>query len=168
MVESVPVRFLFERIERIFAGQLAQKKVELSMEIQDSSLEVMADSGKIAWVLTNLLSNALRYVKEGTGRISLGARRVGGSAQISVSDNGPGIPADHQTRIFQKFIQFDIDGKAGGSGLGLAICREVIRASGGTIWVESEPGMGTTFVFTLPVPSQADGGLYEQGHCTSH
>jgi NtrC-family two-component system sensor histidine kinase KinB len=157
-VESIPIRLLFERVDRIFEGQISQKGIALSMEKMEGDLEVLADPNKIAWVLTNLVSNALRYVPEGTGRISLGARRVGGSVQISVSDNGPGIPADHQTRIFQKFVQFDIDGKAGGSGLGLAICRELIRASGGTIWVESEPGKGTTFVFTLPVPSQVDGG----------
>lgn len=157
-VESVPVRLLFDRVDRIFEGQISQRRTELSVEKMDGDLEVMADPNKIAWVLTNLVSNAMRYVPEGTGRIALGARRVGGSVQISVSDNGPGIPADHQTRIFQKFVQFDVDGKAGGSGLGLAICREVVRASGGTIWVESEPGKGTTFVFTLPVPSQVDGG----------
>lgn len=158
VVESVPVRLLFERVERIFEGQISQKRIDLSVEAADVGLEVMADPSKIAWVLTNLVSNAMRYVPEGAGRISLGARRIGGSVQISVSDNGPGIPADHQTRIFQKFVQFDIDGKSGGSGLGLAICREVVRASGGTIWVESEPGSGTTFVFTLPVPSRVDGG----------
>jgi NtrC-family two-component system sensor histidine kinase KinB len=158
VVESVPVRLLFERVERIFEGQISQKRIDLSVEAAEDGLEVMADPNKIAWVLTNLVSNAMRYVPEGAGCISLGARRIGGSVQISVSDNGPGIPADHQTRIFQKFVQFDIDGKAGGSGLGLAICREVVRASGGTIWVESEPGKGTTFVFTLPVPSRVDGG----------
>ena len=157
-VESVPVRLLFDRVERIFEGQFSQKKIRLSAELPGDDLEVKADPNKIAWVLSNLVPNAMRYVPEGTGRISLGARRIGGSVQVSVADNGPGIPADHQTRIFQKFVQLDADGKAGGSGLGLAICREVIRASGGTIWVESEPGEGTTFVFTLPVPSQVDGG----------
>jgi NtrC-family two-component system sensor histidine kinase KinB len=157
-LESVPVRTLFERVATIFEGQLSQKGVSLELEPGHSGLEVLADPGKIAWVLTNIVSNALRYVPENGGRIALVARRVGGSIQVSVSDNGPGIPLNHQTRIFQKFVQFDIDGKAGGSGLGLAICREVVRASGGTIWVESEPGKGTTFVFTLPVPTQANGG----------
>jgi NtrC-family two-component system sensor histidine kinase KinB len=153
------VRTLFERVATIFEGQLSQKGVSLELEPGHSGLEVLADPGKIAWVLTNIVSNALRYVPQEGGKISLEAKRVGGSIQVSVSDNGPGIPLNHQTRVFQKFVQFDIDGKAGGSGLGLAICREVIRASGGTIWVESEPGKGTTFVFTLPVPSQVDGGL---------
>ncbi len=156
-VEAVPLRTLFDRISAIFEGQLLQKGVELVLETGEPGLEALADPGKIAWVLTNIVSNAIRYVPDKGGRITIAARRVGGSVQISISDNGPGIPLNHQTRIFQKFVRFDIEGKAGGSGLGLAICREIVRASGGTIWVESEPGDGTTFVFTLPVPEGADG-----------
>ena len=63
---------------------------------------------------------------------------------------GPGIPEEYQTRIFHKFVQ--VKGQeAGGSGLGLAICKEIVRAHGGTIWVDSAPGQGSTFTFTLPV-----------------
>jgi NtrC-family two-component system sensor histidine kinase KinB len=67
-----------------------------------------------------------------------------------VQDDGPGIPAEYQSRNFQKFVQ--VKGReAGGTGLGLAICKEIVRAHGGAIWVESSPGHGSTFTFTLPI-----------------
>jgi two-component system, NtrC family, sensor histidine kinase KinB len=155
--EAVPVKVLFERVGGIFETQITRKQAILEVSLNSNELEIFADPGKAAWVLTNLVSNALRYIPEKDGRISLSARRIGDSVQLSVSDNGPGIPLDRQSRIFQKFVHFDVDGRTGGSGLGLAICREVVRASGGTIWVESEPGAGTTFVFTFPSPQREDG-----------
>lgn len=111
---------------------------------------VKADPNKISWVLTNLISNALRYTDDG-GRIELEARNAGPQVQISVRDDGTGIPYEYQSRIFDKFAQVKGDRRAGGSGLGLAICREIVRAHGGTIWVDSIPGEGSTFSFTLPV-----------------
>jgi NtrC-family two-component system sensor histidine kinase KinB len=67
-----------------------------------------------------------------------------------VRDDGPGIPKEYQSKIFQKFVQ--VKGQqTGGTGLGLAICKEIVRAHGGAIWVESSPGQGSTFTFTLPV-----------------
>jgi NtrC-family two-component system sensor histidine kinase KinB len=99
-------------------------------------------------VLSNLISNALRYVDRG-GRIGLSARRMGSFVHLSVTDDGPGIPPEYQSRIFDKLVQ--IKGREpGGSGLGLAICKEILRAHGGAIWVESRPGEGSAFTFTLP------------------
>ena len=93
--------------------------------------DVRADANKITWVLTNLISNALRYVPE-SGRIRLAARHAAGQIELSVHDNGPGIPPEYQAIIFRKFVQ--VKGReAGGAGLGLAICREIVRAHGGTI-----------------------------------
>ncbi len=110
-----------------------------------------ADANKITWVLTNLISNALRYVSR-DGHIKLLAHRIGPHVHLSVRDDGPGIPPEYQSRIFQKFVQ--VKGQeAGGTGLGLAICKEIVRAHGGAIWVESSPGQGSTFTFTLPVAS---------------
>lgn len=140
---------LFQRIAAIFEGQVAMRNARLEISTEQG-LAVLADPGKTAWVLSNMVSNSLRYLPGEGGTIALGARRAGMSVQISVADNGAGIPLEYQSRIFQKFARFDIDGRNGGSGLGLAICREVVRASGGTVWVESAPGQGTTFIFTLP------------------
>jgi NtrC-family two-component system sensor histidine kinase KinB len=78
------------------------------------------------------------------------AKKVGEQVHLSVRDDGPGIPPAYQTKIFQKFVQ--VKGQeAGGTGLGLAICKEIVRAHGGTIWVESILGQGSTFTFTVPV-----------------
>ena len=73
---------------------------------------------------------------------------------ITVRDNGPGIPWEYQAKIFDKFVQVKTDKDVGGSGLGLAICKEIVKAHGGTIWVDSTPGEGSTFAFTLPILSE--------------
>lgn len=152
--ESVPVNTLFEHVQSIFKGQSQMKHVTLAVSSKlpinsDDALlpNVRADANKITWVLSNLISNALRYVQEG-GMIELMATKMGRNIHISVHDNGPGIPHEYQKKIFQKFIQ--VKGRSpGGSGLGLAICKEIVRAHGGNIWVESEPGKGSTFTLTL-------------------
>lgn len=154
--ESVSINTLFDHVQSIFKGQSQMKQVTLAVSSKlpinsDEALlpNVRADANKITWVLSNLISNALRYVQEG-GMIELMATRTGRNIHISVHDNGPGIPHEYQKKIFQKFVQ--VKGQStGGSGLGLAICKEIVRAHGGTIWVESEPGKGSTFTFTLAI-----------------
>jgi len=145
----VSVRTLFERVRTLFGSQLEAKNVQLELELSDDLPEIRADANKITWVLTNLVSNALRYVSD-RGHIQLLASQTGPYVHISVRDDGPGIPLEYQTRIFRKFVQ--VEGReTDGSGLGLAICKEIVRANGGTIWVESVPGQGSTFTFTVPV-----------------
>jgi NtrC-family two-component system sensor histidine kinase KinB len=147
--DSVHVITLFDQVQTVFKSQLDMKQVELTAEIPKELPRVRADVNKITWVLTNLVSNALRYVENG-GHIQLMAHRIGPNVHLSVQDNGPGIPQEYQSKIFQKFVQ--VKGQeAGGSGLGLAICKEIVRAHGGAIWVESSQGTGSTFTFTLPV-----------------
>ena len=111
---------------------------------------VRADVNKITWVLTNLISNALRYTSEG-GHIHLSAEAYGPYIQVSVRDDGAGIPFEYQSKIFDKFVQVRSDKALGGSGLGLTICKEIVRAHGGTIWVDSVPEKGSVFTFTLPI-----------------
>lgn len=147
--ESVPVPTLFEHVKTVFKNQMDMKDVSLTSELTGDMPKVRADANKVAWVLTNLISNALRYVSKG-GHISLVAHRIGPHVHLSVRDDGPGIPPEYQSKIFQKFVQ--VKGQeAGGTGLGLAICKEIVRAHGGAIWVESSAGRGSTFAFTLPV-----------------
>lgn len=146
--ENIQVSALFDHVRTVFRSQLDMKQVSLTAEIPPGLPVVHADAGKITWVLTNLVSNALRYAKKG-GHIQFLAQRIGPYTHLSVHDDGPGIPQEYQSRIFQKFVQ--IKGQeVGGSGLGLAICKEIVRAHGGAIWVESAPGKGSTFTFTLP------------------
>jgi len=147
--ESVQVQTLLDYVRTIFGNQVEQKHVELTWELPEDLSNIRADSNKITWVLTNLISNALRYVPDG-GHIQVAAKRIGPYIHLSVRDDGPGIPQEYQAKIFQKFVQ--VKGReVGGTGLGLAICKEIVRAHGGTIWAESESGQGSTFTFTVPV-----------------
>ncbi|MBN1848792.1 MAG: HAMP domain-containing protein, partial [Deltaproteobacteria bacterium] len=147
--ETVSVQNLFEHVQAVFKGQAEIKHIKLASEPAGDLPRVLADANKITWVLTNLISNALRYVSEG-GHIQIMAKQIGPHVHLSVRDDGPGIPLEYQSKIFQKFVQ--VKGQeTGGSGLGLAICKEIVRAHGGAIWVESPPGQGSTFTFTLPV-----------------
>jgi NtrC-family two-component system sensor histidine kinase KinB len=145
--DRIPVSTLFEHVHAVFKGQLERKAVHLVLNAP--RINVRADANKITWVLSNLVSNAMRYVSKG-GTIELAASTAGPYAHLTVKDDGPGIPQEYQTKIFQKFVQ--VKGQdAGGTGLGLAICKEIVRAHGGSIWVESAAGSGSTFTFTLPV-----------------
>jgi NtrC-family two-component system sensor histidine kinase KinB len=147
---SIPIRGLFEKVVAVFKKQSEEKTVELSFNAPDEVPNVKADDTKITWVLTNLISNALRYTPSG-GHIKLDAESFGSYVQVSVIDDGPGVPYEYQSKIFDKFVQVKSDRTVGGSGLGLAICKEIVRAHGGTIWVDSVPGSGSKFTFTLPV-----------------
>jgi NtrC-family two-component system sensor histidine kinase KinB len=148
-LESIPVAALFEHARNIFKGQVSMKHILLYIDNTEDLPPVRADANKIVWVLSNLVSNALRYVGQGS-YIRLTAKRMGVDIHISVMDDGIGIPAEHQTRIFQKFVQVNKH-ESGRTGLGLAISKELVRAHGGTIWVESIPGKGSNFTFTIPV-----------------
>jgi two-component system sensor histidine kinase KdpD len=109
------------------------------------------DYVQIAQVLINLIENAVKYTPEGTP-IVIAAHQIPGAIEISVHDDGPGIPQEHQLRLFDKFYRAYGARAAPGAGIGLAISKGLVEAHGGTIWVESEPGSGTTFRFTLPLP----------------
>jgi two-component system, NtrC family, sensor histidine kinase KinB len=146
---SVPVLTLFDHARAIFKSQMEMKEVTLTLKPAADLPSVRADANKITWVLSNLISNALRYVSKG-GHIELMGHRVGPHVHLSVRDDGPGISPEYQSKIFQKFVRVK-EQEAGGTGLGLAICKEIVRAHGGAIWVESSLGQGSTFTFTLPV-----------------
>jgi NtrC-family two-component system sensor histidine kinase KinB len=146
--EKIPVQTLFDHVREVFKDQAEMKRVKVTIGPAGDIPDVRADANKTTWVLTNLVSNALRYVSQ-DGQIQVAAKKIGPHVHLSVRDNGPGIPAEYQSKIFQKFVQ--VKGRQpGGTGLGLAICKEIVRAHGGAIWVESSPGQGSTFTFTLP------------------
>jgi two-component system, NtrC family, sensor histidine kinase KinB len=148
--DRVPVQLLFEKAVSSLIAQANDKDVQLTFTAPSGMPKVKADANKTTWVLTNLISNALRYTSSG-GKIRLYAEHFGAQVHVSVSDDGAGIPYEYQTKIFEKFVQVKSDKAAQGTGLGLAICKEIVRAHGGTIWVDSTPGEGSTFTFTLPV-----------------
>ena len=148
--ERVSVERLFKNVVSVMKAQVDEKTIDLAMGLPQDLPDVKADANKISWVLTNLVANALRYTDLG-GHIQVSAEKLDPYVHISVSDDGAGIPYEEQSRIFDKFVQIKSDKALGGSGLGLAICKEIVRAHGGTLWVDSAPGQGSTFTFTLPI-----------------
>jgi NtrC-family two-component system sensor histidine kinase KinB len=148
--ERVPVGLLLEKAIAALRVQADEKGIALTSAIPEGLPQVRADANKVTWVLTNLIANALRYTRRG-GSVRLTAEKAGPQVHLSVTDTGAGIPYEYQSRVFDKFAQFKGRDSTQGTGLGLAICKEVVRAHGGTIWVESEPGKGSTFTFTLPI-----------------
>jgi signal transduction histidine kinase len=103
-------------------------------------------------VLINLLSNAAKFCHAGTGRVELVLWQTDGFFQVDVADNGPGVAADEQEYIFEKFRQAGdtLTAKPQGTGLGLPISRQIVDHFGGRLWLRSVPGAGATFSFTLP------------------
>ena len=127
---------------------------EITVDLPENLPRVMADRARIVQVLNNLLSNAAKHSPE-SSPIRVAAERDGVHVQISVADNGPGVPADQLPHLFRKHSGTTAatgDGRPGASGLGLAICKGLVEAHGGRIWVESAgAGRGTRFTFTVPV-----------------
>jgi len=129
--------------------QAAEKNIDLETEIEENLPTVNADLEKIVFVFVNLLNNAIRYSKQ-NDKIKVLANKNNGEVRFSVIDNGPGISKEDQEKLFQRFTQVGKKSRQGW-GLGLAISKEFVLAQGGKIWVESEEGKGSKFIFTLPV-----------------
>ena len=145
---------LREALERgvVMVREPAMKKgVRLSLELAPDVDLVDGDERRLRQVVYNLLSNAVKFTPGG-GSIDVASSRVNGEVQVSVTDTGPGIaPEDHE-RIFEEFQQTDVGvDQREGTGLGLALSKRLVELHGGRIWVESEPGQGSRFVFTLPI-----------------
>ena len=128
-----------------------RRDITLSPHVDERLGEVQADQRKIKQVLLNLLSNAIKFTPEG-GRIDVRAGLLDGAAEISVTDTGIGIAAEHHDAVFEEFRQVGAaEHRAQGTGLGLALCRKFVELHGGRIWVKSQPGVGSTFTFTVPL-----------------
>jgi CheY-like chemotaxis protein len=130
---------------------IKDQPVELRTILPDDLPTVWADAQRVRQVLLNLMSNAAKFTDE--GQITLRAEVGSEFVTISVADTGIGIDPEAQNRLFIPFQQVDgsTTRRAGGTGLGLAISRSFVDMHGGEIWVESEPGQGATFSFTLPI-----------------
>jgi signal transduction histidine kinase len=143
-----------ELVQTVFAAVeslAAEKRLALTVEVAAGLPPGRGDERRLSQVLLNLVGNALKFTEAGAVRI--GAGLEDGQFLVSVADTGPGIsPADRE-RIFEAFQQVDssLTRKKGGTGLGLSIARRIVELHGGRLWVESEPGNGATFSFTVPV-----------------
>jgi PAS domain S-box-containing protein len=148
-----------ELVERVVEAARAHAPPEITVErvVPDRAPYVAADRDKVRQVLVNLTDNAIKYSPDG-GRMEVGIE-LGESGEETVvfyvKDEGIGVPADEQARIFEKFYRLDpqMTRGVGGTGLGLYICSELVHRMGGNIWVESNEGEGSTFLLELPVDS---------------
>jgi signal transduction histidine kinase/CheY-like chemotaxis protein len=130
--------------------------ITLSLDIADGVDTVTGDERKVKQVLFNLLSNAVKFTPD-RGKVGITATQADAMVQVAVWDTGVGISADDQQRIFEEFQQVGqgLAGKTEGTGLGLTLAKKFVELHGGTMWVESTPGHGSTFTFILPVVSAA-------------
>jgi NtrC-family two-component system sensor histidine kinase KinB len=140
---------VYEAVEAM-ESLVHNKSQIISYKVPDRLPNVLADHDMIRRVVTNLLENASKYSPQGS-KIEVGARQQDNQVLVWVEDNGPGIPASEHERIFNKFTRLKTENAPKGLGLGLAYCRLALQAHGGKIWVESEVGVGSRFIFSLPV-----------------
>ena len=148
--ERTDLRLLSEKTVATFAERAASRNIRLGVEIPADFSPGLVDAGAFDRILSNLVDNALKYCPEGS-TVQVGARESGTKLQVLVSDSGPGIDAKHLPRLFERFYRVD-NGRSrdmGGTGLGLSIVKHLVEAMGGEVSVESTPGKGSTFAFTL-------------------
>ena len=147
--ENVPVPISFAEVADTMRP-LADKKSQALLQEAPAGLSVRADPTRFKQVLMNLIGNAIKFTPEG-GKINLSAHRLEGVVRVEVRDSGPGIPVEEQQRIFEAFYRLgESDKQIEGTGLGLAITRRLVELHGGSLGLESQPGSGSCFYFTLP------------------
>lgn len=158
---------LIDDVVRTMRARTEAASQTLSEDIQPGLPLINAEPDRIRQILVNLLTNAHEYSPEGAS-IGVVARAIGAEVEISVSDDGPGIPSDQLERIFERFTRGDagLTQRVGGTGLGLAISKSLVELHGGSISAESAPGRGSTFRVRLPIATgvAVDGG---QGRATA-
>jgi two-component system, sensor histidine kinase and response regulator len=162
-LESIPfdLRWSLGETMKALSFRAHQKGLELVYEVDPNAPEaLMGDPGRLRQILTNLIGNAIKFTDHGEIFVSVEEQVHGPdttSLRIAIKDTGVGIPFEHQEKIFESFSQADgsMTRKYGGTGLGLAICAKLVEMMGGRIWVESEPGRGSTFFFTAQFAIQS-------------
>lgn len=139
---------------KMFYEQARRQQIQLSCNIEPETGRVYADPRRFNQVLCNLIANAIRFTPA-NGRVGVDCRREDGYLRVTIWDTGTGIPEECRERIFQPFEQayHSLAANELGTGLGLALAKSIVEKHGGYIWVESEPGQGSRFHFTLPILS---------------
>ena len=154
---EVDLAHLLGQAATSMAETFRERGVRLDLVLPESADHVWADADRLMQVVLNLLSNAAKYAPRNEGVVRLVLEQSANELLVSVSDNGPGIPADQQGKVFEKFRQVEGDAhyRPGGTGLGLPISRQIVEHLGGRLWLESQPGAGARFVFALPLAAVA-------------
>ena len=147
--EPVNIREIIETVVKKMSKQILSRQVNIVCE---KSITVNADRVRLQRILHNLLDNAVKYSSSGN-KIEVFVKKLNNEVLIGVKDMGIGIPSELQGKLFEPFQRLEQqNNKATGTGLGLVVCRRLVEAHGGRMWVESQPGQGSTFQFTLPMP----------------
>ncbi|MBS0347048.1 MAG: histidine kinase [Proteobacteria bacterium] len=146
---------LIEVVEQAVAATsqlFKDRKVDLAVQLPGHIPLLLADRDRLVQVVLNLLSNAVKFVAQGKGRVTIALRETSGGLRVDVRDNGPGLSAEEQAIVFEKFRQGGdaMTDKPQGTGLGLPISRQIVEHYGGRLWVDSTPGEGACFSFLLP------------------
>ena len=150
-VASFSLREALERGVVMVRERASKDGVQVALAATPDVGTVSGDERRIRQVIFNLLSNAVKFTPTG-GAVDVSATRANGEVRIAVADTGPGISPEDQERIFEEFQQTEAGlAQNEGTGLGLALSKRLVELHGGRIWVDSEPGKGSTFIFTLPV-----------------
>ena len=150
---------LIEDAVRTMRAQTESANQTLVANVEPGLAPIYAEAGRIRQIMVNLLTNAHEY-SPGGASIEVTARVVDAEVEIAVTDNGPGIPENQLSHIFERFVRGDagMTQRVGGTGLGLAISKSLVELHGGTIAVDSTPGVGSTFSFRLPIAPAAAAG----------
>ena len=155
-LQPVALRDFVEKMVQEFQPRATARQATLENAVPP--LSVLADPLRLEQVLANLLDNAIKYGRHG-GHVTIRARtEPPDHVVVAVADDGPGLPPEACERVFERFYRVDKarSREQGGTGLGLAIVKHIVQRHGGRVWVESRPGQGATFFFTLPAPSEAE------------
>jgi len=153
-MEKIRISDIIERASVASSTLFEQKKIAYVKDIEDDLPEITGDRDRLIQVLINLLSNAVKFTERGS--VICRAKKTEGEIRVSVVDTGIGVSDADRERVFEKFRQAGdtLTGKPTGTGLGLSICKQIIEYHNGEIWVESKPGEGSNFTFTLPLPGK--------------
>ncbi|MDD3014046.1 MAG: HAMP domain-containing sensor histidine kinase, partial [Candidatus Gastranaerophilales bacterium] len=146
-IESANVNDMINDSVHHMKSLAKDQESEIITNIQENIPAVMVDKSEIIRVITNLISNAIKHNKKGTS-IKVEVKRINGKVQVSVSDNGEGIPEEERSKIFRRY---PTEKRKIGTGLGLYLSKQIIDAHKGTIWFETKEGKGTTFCFNLSI-----------------
>lgn len=148
---DVDLRELIQRAVQTTAELFHERGATVALHLPDQVRALQADEDRLLQVLLNLLSNAAKFVPSGQGRVDVTLMADALGLTVTVQDNGPGVPADQQALVFEKFRQGgDAAHRPQGTGLGLPISRQIVEHFGGRLWLRSDPGQGAAFGFTLP------------------
>ncbi len=150
-LEPLDIKSLLRGVGWQISPLLQSKGQSLSLNLPDSLPLIQGDGQRLEQVVLHLITNAVKFTPEG-GNVALKAEKRGADLVIEVQDNGIGIPKEEQARLFKPYSRLNADRQRHpGLGLGLALAKQVVELHGGRIWVESEPGKGSSFAFTLPL-----------------